>query len=140
MTNTEQIARDMFTRLNAGDIAGAAAHHAEDCKNHEAVPEAQGRAGFVSILTKLREAFPDLHYDIQQVVADGGRVAVVSTVTGTNKGRLAFSRMPLEPTGQRVQFTHIAVLTVANGKIVESHTCLDQMALFRQLGLKITQA
>jgi predicted ester cyclase len=139
MTN-DTIARDILTRINAGDITGAAAHFAEDCKNHEAVPEAQGRAGFVRILTRLRDAFPDLQHEVTSVVASGDQVAVVSTVTGTHRHRLDFVRLQLEPTGKSVKFTQIHVMRFANGKVAESHACGDQMALFRQLGLKIVQA
>jgi predicted ester cyclase len=139
MTN-EAIARDILTRINAGDVAGAAAHFAEDCKNHEAVPEAQGRAGFVRILTRLREAFPDLNHELASVVASGDQVAIVSTVTGTHRHRLDFVRLQVEPTGKSVKFTQILVMRFANSKVVENHTCRDQMATFRQLGLKIVQA
>ena len=136
----ETIGRDVLSRLNAGDVAGAAAHFADDCKLHQALPEVQGRAGFVQIASKLRAAFPDLHYELVELVADASRVAMVSTVTGTHTGRLAFVQFPIEATGARVKFTQIRVLTIAGDKIVEDHGCTDQAAFLRQLGMKIVQA
>lgn len=138
--DTKQLALDHFKRINAGDIAGAAALMAEDCVNHGAVPEGQGRTGFASIVTKLRTAFPDLRMNVEDVIAEGDRCMVRVTFTGTHTGPLAFVRMPLAPTGKRVEVDQIHVVRAANGKIVEHWFGQDAMAMYRQLGLQITPA
>lgn len=139
-TNTaaKQLVVDQTKRLNEGDIEGAAALMAEDCISHSALPEAQGRAGFRMIMTKLREAFPDLSYSIEDIVSEGDKVVFRSTMTGTHKGALAFVRLPVPATGKAVRFEQIHIARVVNGKIVEHWLTTDSLAMFRQLGLQIT--
>ncbi len=137
-TQTKQIATDHFNRIRQGDLAGAAALMAEGCVNHAAVPEAQGRDGFVRIQTKLRTAFPDLAYALEDMIVDGDRAVLRLTVSGTQDGPLTFSRLPLAPTGKQVRFEQIHIVRVADGKIVEHWAGMDSLAMFRQLGLQVT--
>jgi predicted ester cyclase len=140
MTQTKQIALDHFNRINEGDVAGAAALLAENCLNHAAVPEAQGRAGFVTVMTKLRSAFPDMRYTLEDVIVDGDRAVVRVTAAGRHTGPLAFVHLALPPTNKAVKFEQIHILRVVDGKISEHWVGQDSIAMFRQLGLRITQA
>ena len=58
-TNRDLIERSMAD-FNRHDAASAAEFVTEDFINHAAIPEAQGRAGLISIWEKLWTAFPDL--------------------------------------------------------------------------------
>jgi predicted ester cyclase len=136
-TTPKQIALDLTTRINAGDIAGAAALLAEDLVNHAAVPEAQGRAGFVTIITKLRTAFPDLQHAVEDVLVDGDKVVLRTTVTGTQDGPFAMTHAAFPATGKSVRFEQIHILRIARGVVVEEWMTLDAIAMLRQLGLKI---
>lgn len=139
MTPT-QLAHDHLARLNAGDTAGAAALMAEDCINHAAIPEAQGRAGFERVMEKLRAAFPDIRWTIEDTLADADKVVLRTTVTGTQTGALTMTRMPIAATGKAVRFEQIHVVRVRDGKIVEHWSTMDSVAMFRQLGLKVVPA
>lgn len=135
---TKEIALDHMKRLNAGDVAGAAALLAEDCVNHSAVPEAQGRAGFTRIIGKLRGAFPDINHTVDDVIVDGDRAVLRLTVTGTHSGPMTFLHLQMPATGKPVRFEQIHIMRVADGKIVEHWLGSDSLALFRQLGVKLT--
>jgi steroid delta-isomerase-like uncharacterized protein len=137
---TKQIALDHLSRLNQGDVAGAAALMSEDCINHAAVPSAQGRKGFQAIVQKLRSAFPDMTYKVEDTLADGDRVMLRITATGTNTGTFAMTHLSFPPTGKSVSFEQIHVLRIANGQIVEHWLGQDTFAFMRQLGLQITPA
>lgn len=139
-TNTKQIALEHLNRINAGDIAGAAALMAEDCLNHAAIPEAQGRKGFVSVLEKVRAAFPDMTYTLEDTIVDGDRAVLRMTFTGTQTGAFNMVRMPLPPSGKSVKYEQIHIVRVANGKIVEHWMATDAIAMFRQLGVQLTHA
>jgi predicted ester cyclase len=136
--DNKQLTRDFFNRINSGDFAGAAAQLSDECINHAAIPEAQGRRGFEMILTKVKGAFPDLRYTLDDIFAEGDRVAVRVTCTGTQRGPMTFTRLQMEPTGKPVKFEQLHVLRIANGKIVEQWMCQDSLAMFRQLGLQIS--
>jgi predicted ester cyclase len=105
-----------------------------------AIPEAQGRDGFVRTMTKLREAFPDLSLTVEDVLAEGDRAVLRLTFAGTHRGPLAFARLPLAATGKSVRMEQIHIVRVADGKIVEHWMAQDALAMFRQLGLQITPA
>lgn len=132
----KQLALDHLNRINAGDLAGAAALLAEDCVNHAAVPEAQGRKGFERIISKVRTAFPDMRYSIEDVLADGDRVVVRSMVSGTHTGPFTFTRLEGPPSNKPVRFEQIHILRIDSGKIVEVWMEQDTLAMMRQLGVK----
>jgi predicted ester cyclase len=135
---TRQVAIDYFNCINAGDLVAAGEHVTENFVNHSAIPEAQGRAGFISILTKMRTAFPDLSYTLDDVIVEGDRAVMRVTLSGTHHGPLAFKRMPLAATGKSVKFEQIHIVRVVDGKIVEHWHGQDSLAMFRQLGLQVT--
>jgi len=134
---TKQIALDHLQRINSGDVDGAAALLADDCVNHSAVPEAQGRAGFVTIMKKVRTAFPDMTYKIEDTIVDGDRAVVRVMARGTHTGPLGFTRFQVPATGKPVEFEQIHILRVANDKIVEHWLGQDSLAFFRQLGVQL---
>jgi predicted ester cyclase len=137
-TQTKQIALDLFNRINAGDLPGAASLLAEDLVNHAAVPEAQGRKGFSMIQEKVRTAFPDVQYTLEDTIIDGDKAVLRMTVNGTQTGPLTFLRLQMPPSGKTVKFEQTHVLRVANGKVVEQWMQQDSIAMFRQLGIQLT--
>ena len=137
-TANKQLALDHINRLNAGDIAGAAAMLTDDCVNHAAIPEAQGRKGFEMVVTKVRTAFPDMRHTVEDVLVDGDRVVLRTMATGTQSGPLTFIRLEGPPSNKPVRFEQIHILRFAGGKIVEHWMEQDSLALFRQLGLKVS--
>lgn len=136
-TQTKQVATDLFNRINAGDVDGASALLADDLVNHAAIPEAQGRKGFASIQEKMRTAFPDLRYTLEDTIVDGDKAVLRMTFNGTQTGPMTFTRLPIPATGKTVKFEQIHVMRVANGKVVEHWMGQDGMALFRQLGIQL---
>jgi steroid delta-isomerase-like uncharacterized protein len=78
-----------------------------------------------------REAFPDLVMSVEQMVAEGDRVAVFFSGQGTNTG----TGNGLPATGKHAEGTGMTVFRIANGKIAEEWTVSDQYGLLRQLGL-----
>jgi steroid delta-isomerase-like uncharacterized protein len=132
--SNKRLVADYFERFNAGDIEGAESAVAEDLVNHAAIPQAQGRAGARSIVTKLRAAFPDLRMTVDDTIAEGDKVVCRVTVTGTHEGALDFVKVKLPPTGKKFRTTHIHVFRIANGTIVERWAERDDLGMLQQLG------
>jgi predicted ester cyclase len=65
----------------------------------------------------ILSGFPDARTDIDDILADGDKVATRLTVTGTHTKD---SKTYGSPTGRQITFTMMAVDRIANGKIVES--------------------
>jgi len=78
------------------------------------------------------DAFPDMHVTIDDMVAEGDKVAMRVTMTGTHKGEF----MGIPPTNKKVTISLIAIDRFAGGKIVEDHGEYNALDLMRQLGLK----
>jgi predicted ester cyclase len=74
--------------------------------------------------------FPDYQTIIDDLLAEGDKVAARITMSGTNTG----SFMGIPPTGKRVSFTGIYIARIANGKIVEHWGEEDSVSLLQQLG------
>ncbi len=98
-------------------------------------PLTQDVAGFKKYIEANRTAFPDLHYVIEDMIAEGDKLVVRWTAKGTHKGPLA--TMPgIKPTNKPVTITGIVIARRdANGKGLEVWGNLDEVGLLQQLGL-----
>ena len=88
------------------------------------------REGVRMLFAALREAFPDLRVEISEQIAEADKVVSRKTFTGTHRG--PFIGIP--PTGARVQFEVIDILTLRDRRITEHRVVLDKLGLLRQLG------
>ena len=78
--------------------------------------------------------FPDYQTVIDDLIAEGDKVAARITMTGTNTG----SFMGIPPTGKYITFAGIYIVRIADGKIVEHWGEEDGVALLQQLGVMET--
>ncbi len=114
-----------------GDLDAAEALVAPDFFNHDAMPGTPaGRDGYRAVAAVLRAGFPDLRFEVEDVIAAGDRVAVRTWFTGTHHG--PFMGMP--PTGRRVRMQQVHVFRVEGGRIAELWAVHDQLGALRQLG------
>ena len=84
------------------DIPGLIATLTDDCV-YELLPNGtrwEGHAGAVRFYTELISAFPDIHFDLQNIVIGPQGVCEEAKVTGTHKARW----LDRKPTGQKVEF------------------------------------
>ncbi|HXQ34982.1 MAG TPA: ester cyclase [Anaerolineales bacterium] len=77
---------------------------------------------------------PDWHTEIEELIAKGDKVVARITMTGTHIGD--FFGFP--PTGNRISFTGIYIVRIANGKIIEHWGEEDTIGLMQQIGAKPT--
>ena len=74
-------------------------------------------------------AFPDLHFTIEDMIAEGEKVVTRWTIRGTHRGE--FMRLP--PTGHQVTWSGINITRVVGGKMVEDWVEQDTPGLMQQL-------
>jgi steroid delta-isomerase-like uncharacterized protein len=79
----------------------------------------------------LHGAFPDLRVKIEDVVAEGDRVAVRASWTGTHRG--TFPPLNLAPTNRSFGFTGMVFWRIRDGRIAERWATLDRLGLLQQL-------
>jgi steroid delta-isomerase-like uncharacterized protein len=131
--NVEAIQRYFEEVWNQGKLEALDELLAPDYVNHSSsVPDpVPGPAGVKPIVTLMRQAFPDLRYRIDQVVASDEAVAVRVTLSGTHQGDF----FGIAPTGKRFEVTQTNIERFRDGKIVEHWRNTDELSLLRQLGV-----
>jgi steroid delta-isomerase-like uncharacterized protein len=108
---------DAVDRYLATDVTGGQAS-----TEREYSPEA-----IKEFVAAFRSAFPDVHVTIEDVVAEGDKVAFRATWRGTYQGGLR-NISNISHTGESIVITGIGILRLADGKIAESsiNTSVDQ--------------
>ncbi len=89
------------------------------------------REGYKQTVTEMFAPFADTECPVEDMVAEGDKVAIRWTWRGTHQGEF----MGVAPTGKRVTITGISILRIAGGKIVEEWGEMDNLGMMQQLGL-----
>ena len=95
------------------------------------VPGVPASMSVKQIFVALRAGIPDFQTTIEDLIAEGDRVAVRISWQGTHKGEL----MGIPPTGKHVKVTEMQIYRIANGKIVERWVESDVFGMMQQLGI-----
>ena len=104
---------------------------APDFIENEVIPGlSSGREGFKQTNNMFRSAFPDLKVTINDMLAEGDKVALSVTFSGTHKGDL----MGMAPTGKRFSMNAHDIMRIENGKLKEHWGVSDMMGMMQQLG------
>jgi predicted ester cyclase len=90
-----------------------------------------GLDGVRNAFKGLLAAFPDLHIDIDQVVAEADLVMARMRFHGTHKGPF----LGAQPTGNQVDFETADSWRVQGGKLAEHWDVVDRLTLLQQIGL-----
>jgi predicted ester cyclase len=90
----------------------------------------RGPAGFKGIVVGLRTAFPDIHYTLDDVVAEADKVAVRWRWSGTHEG--VFRAFPA--THKTVSNTGAGIFQFRGGQIVAASLETDRLGFLQQIG------
>jgi steroid delta-isomerase-like uncharacterized protein len=82
-------------------------------------------------MDEFRNAFSDFHTTIEDLIAEGDRVATRWTMRGTHEGEFR----GIAPTGKQITVTGIGIFRFSDGKVVESWDNFDQLGMMQQLGV-----
>ena len=120
---------ELFNRGNMGIVGEI---FAPDFIEREQLPPGipDGSEGVKVLTTMLRSAFPDFKATIDDIVAEGDKVVIRQTWSGSHQGEF----MGIPPTGRSVSFGVIDIIRIADGKCVEHWGQMDSMSLMQQLG------
>jgi steroid delta-isomerase-like uncharacterized protein len=120
---------DELSRGNVGVLDEVVGPNAVDHALPPGIP--QTIEGTKQFFTMFLAAFPDLHYHIEDMIAEGDKVVHRVTGHGTMKGE--FLGMPA--TGKSATWSEIHIVRFADGKVAEHWATVDQVAMLQQLGL-----
>jgi steroid delta-isomerase-like uncharacterized protein len=118
--------------LQDGDESAADRYIDTNVVTHDGMPgQAPGLEGVKQTFRSLREAFPDMHVQIEDIVAENDKVVGRFVVSGTNTG--TFMGMPA--TDKAFTYDEIVIVRFKDGKIVEHWAEMDSMGMMQQLGV-----
>jgi steroid delta-isomerase-like uncharacterized protein len=83
-------------------------------------------------VSSFLEAFPDVSFSVEDLIAEGNKVVSRYTVIGTHQGETEEFG---PPTGRQLEQEGITIHLIADGKIVEEWNQYDNLSILQQLGL-----
>lgn len=98
--------------------------------NYEGIYGAKGPDGFRQTIQPLLTAFPDITWTIEDIFAEGDRVAVRWTWQGTNDGPLR----TIPATHKQIHDSGIVIYAFQDSKVVKAWVQTDRLGLLQQLG------
>jgi steroid delta-isomerase-like uncharacterized protein len=126
-----------FERMfNKGDLDYVDEAVAPGAIDHQEPDGTDFAAHLKDVIATLRAAFPDLHFDVHEMLADRDIVACRSTMTGTHQGPLNIGPMAaLAVTGARIEVPHMHFFRYdADGRVTDLWHVWNTLLLARQLG------
>lgn len=126
----KELVRRAYDAVNRGAIDEFGNLLAEDFKEIDQRGATKNKTESIAETKELKKAMPDLRYDIKEIIAEGDKVAVVDTFSGTMKGEI----MGMQPTGKMMSVPEVDVYRVKNGKLTEVRSAFDTGYMMEQLG------
>ena len=128
----KQLVQRLYDETNAGNLSVIDEVLADDFTEHEEFPGIPpGKEGVRQFFAMFRSAFPDMHMDAHEMVAEGDMVCVRATMAGTQQGE--FMGMPAS--GRSVDVQLIDIIRFGDDGLAREHWGIfDQMTMMQQLG------
>lgn len=118
--------------VNTGNLSAFDQLVAPDAVDHDPAPgQGTGPEGYKTLFSEMRTAFPDLHIEVETLVADDDQVGFAYTLTGTHSGPFQGH----DATGKAFQVRGAQISKFADGKLVERWGSSDELGIMTQLGL-----
>jgi steroid delta-isomerase-like uncharacterized protein len=100
--------------------------------NHSAPPGMPSNCeGVKQVTAMFRRAFPDSYFTVEEMVAEGDKVATRKSFRGTHQGEF----MGIPPTGRQVSIGLIDIVRINDRQVVEHWSMGDNLGMLQQLGV-----
>jgi steroid delta-isomerase-like uncharacterized protein len=91
--------------------------------------KAHGRDEFKAVLARVKRAFPDLRYRIDDFVVSGDKMALRWEARGTHQGEY----LGVQGSGRPISYTGITLYELRDGRIARVWVSADLLSLLRRL-------
>ncbi len=117
--------------LNQGNIEATDRYFHEDMVEQEPFPgQGPGIEGLKQVLISFRNAFPDIHWTVEEQIAEGEKVVTRFSWTGTQQGDF----LGVPASGNSVKVWGVVIDRLEDGKIKDTRIIMDTLGLMMQLG------
>ena len=133
----KQLVRDAFQAVDEKQFDQLRELLGEDmiC-NMVGAPQPMGRDATIEFIANAYAVFPDFRHELKNVIAEGDKVMVQLTNHATHQ----YEFEGLEPTGNRVHYPSVHMLTIKDDAISEWWLLEDNLGFLTQLGMQLTPA
>lgn len=129
--NKQVVRRFVEEVLNKGHVDSAGDYMADDVVELVPFPgQGPGLSGLKDVLRGFRAAFPDMHWTIEEQVAEADKVLTRFVWTGTHRAEF----FGVAGTGKAVVVWGMVIDRLAHGKIKETRILMDALGMMRQMG------
>jgi predicted ester cyclase len=132
------ITRKVFENLNKHDLKANDPYFSDQVQSMgTGVPTPlKDREGARQYTQRIFDGFPDLRFNVRQIIAQGDWVSVTYEVTGKqSKPLMTSSGDTIPPTGRVVTIPGVNIYQFKNDKVIHQEVYWDQVNLLTQLGL-----
>lgn len=129
--NKALVRRYMEESFNQGNISVIDQLVSSDFVYHQSAGRDLSTEAYKKMAIMTQNAFPDGHMEMDDLFAEGDKVACRFTVIGTHTGE--YQGIP--PTGKKITFQAINIFRVADGKIAEIWSRVNLLGVMQQLGI-----
>jgi sigma-B regulation protein RsbU (phosphoserine phosphatase) len=124
------LVRHLMDAVAARDIPRLLECYASDAVAASPVfGEVKGRDAIADTWRRLFATFPDIGVGIGEVLVDGDRIAMLSSISTTDRA----GWFGLPPTGAPINYRIVVLLTIANGLIVRDERLYDSTGVLERL-------
>ena len=125
------VVRRWVEAFNEGDIDAVNELLTDSGARHDPNSlEVRGPEEEKQLIAVYRSAFPDLHFTLEDMVAEDDRGATRLRISATHKGEL----LGIPPTENRLSFTAMEIYRLREGKIDEQWVNVDTLGMMQQIG------
>ena len=103
---------------------------ADDFVSHTWRSTGDGKGDLKRAIDRMSTVFVDVSFTVEDLIAEGDRVAVRVTAQATQIGPF----MGVSPSGKSYSIGEIHIFRIRDGKVVEHWHQFDQMTMMKQLG------
>jgi steroid delta-isomerase-like uncharacterized protein len=132
MADYKAMAQRWFTEvMNEGKEEVIDELCAENFVDHDPLPgTSPDRQGIHDFVKQVHAAFPDIETTADDILVEGDRLAVRSTMRGTHQGEF----MGIPASGKKVEVSNYDFVRFENDQVVEHWGTIDSAALMEQIG------
>ena len=129
LEENKAVVREFIEAYNKHDLSSIEDFVASDYFDHTNQVD---RDGLKQLFEMAFKAFPDWHETIEDIIAEGDKVWIRVSCTGTHTGG---EFLGIAPTGKKVTSTGVDIYRIVNGKLAEYRQVLDQLDFLKKLGI-----
>jgi steroid delta-isomerase-like uncharacterized protein len=129
----EALVMRFYEAWNSGEIEAISEIVSPDYVWHQASGQDVSLEQMIELLKSQMVAFPDRNFNVEDIFAKGGKVALRYIHKGTHEGDVE----GFPATGNKFEITGIEIYRVEDGKIVETWEANDSLGFYQQLGFEL---